>query len=104
MRTTIKIIDEIKDNIFITEKDGETIYNLIKSKLDNDENIILDCTGIETSIVKPFHICVGRFFDTTENARKFLTHVQIKGNDYIKEKINRVIDNAQKFYNSLEEE
>lgn len=104
MSKIIKVTKEINNSIFDKREDGEIIYDLIKSSIYNDKNIILDFDGIESSFLLPFFICIGGFFDSPENSRIFLTHVQIKANLYLKNKINFIIEKAKRHYITLDQE
>ena len=100
----IVVAKQLNKNYLITETDGELIYQLIKDAISRYDKTVLNFSGIEMSIFRPLHICIGRFFDNPQTIRDFLTHIAIKGDDYMKSKINKVIDNAKQFYSTLDEE
>lgn len=94
---TIKIHDLIGDNC-ITLDDGEIVYSLIISELDEDSSIELDFTGVRVYASPFFNGAVGKLLGTysPDELNDRLTFQGLSAHG--RQVLQRVTQNARRYY------
>lgn len=94
---TIKIHDLIGENC-ITLDDGEIVYSLIVSELDENSNIKLDFTGVRIYASPFFNGAVGKLlgkYPPDELNKRLTFHGLSEHGDQV---LRRVTQNARRYY------
>lgn len=69
MSKIVKISEIIGDNLAVTADKGEKVFEVLKQNIENNEESILDFTGI-TDLISAFsNVALGKLYDISEPSK-----------------------------------
>ena len=95
----LRIINIINSEFAVSPEDGDSIFNLIKEKVDSKEKVIIDFSGIDIMTTAFLNNAIGKLYNIydKEKLNQYISMKNISKSDF--NLVKKVIDRAKIKFN-----